>query len=291
MATDALGGIGRRSRLTPGIVVLLLVLILGAFVALLPLVYMVATSLKSLAETITRRSVIPFDPSFWPEIPQWSNYREAWQEASFSLYFKNSVIIAAVSVLGLLVTSCLAAYAFAKLRFPGKNLLFSILLSTLIVPETVLLIPNFIMISRLGWVDRLAALTVPFIASAFSIFLLRQFFSQVPNELVESSTLDGCSHSRILASIVLPLSKGPLFTVGFLAFIGSWNALQWPLVVTQTPKWRPITVGLTTFISEAGPQTQLRMSGAMISVAPVILLYFLAQRQITEAISRSGLKG
>jgi ABC-type glycerol-3-phosphate transport system permease component len=155
----------------------------------------------------------------------------------------------------------------------------------------VLLIPNFIVVSRLGWVDRLAGLTVPFMASAFFIFLLKQFFSQIPNELVESSTIDGCSHTRTLLTIVVPLSKAPLFTVGFLSFIGAWNALQWPLVVTQTPRWRPITVGLTTFISEAGPQTQLRMAGAMISVLPIILLYFVAQRQFTEAISRSGLKG
>jgi ABC-type glycerol-3-phosphate transport system permease component len=291
MATDALGGAGGRTRLTPAVVVLLLFLILGALVAVLPLLYMAATSLKTIAETITRSSAIPFDLQFWPERPQWSNYREAWEEAMFSLYFKNSVIISAVTVAGVITTSSLAAYAFAKLRFAGKGFLFTLLLSTLMVPETVLLIPNFIMVSRLGWVDRLAALTVPFMASAFFIFLLRQFFAQIPNELIESSTIDGCTHPRILLSVVVPLSKGPLFTVAFLDVIGSWNALQWPLVVTNTPTWRPIAVGLTTFITEAGPQTQLRMAGAMISVAPIILLYFLAQRQFTEAISRSGLKG
>jgi ABC-type glycerol-3-phosphate transport system permease component len=291
MATDALGGTGSRPRLTAGTVVLFSVLLAGALVAVIPLLFMAATSLKTLAETITRASVLPFDPQFWPETPQWSNYVEAWEEAQFSLYFKNSVVISVTTTAGVILTSGLAAYAFAKLRFAGKDLLFSLLLSTLIVPETVLLIPNFIVVSRLGWVDRLAGLTVPFMASAFFIFLLKQFFSQIPNELVESSTIDGCSHTRTLLTIVVPLSKAPLFTVGFLSFIGAWNALQWPLVVTQTPRWRPITVGLTTFISEAGPQTQLRMAGAMISVLPIILLYFVAQRQFTEAISRSGLKG
>jgi len=291
MATDALAGGSNRPRFTLATGLLLLVLTLGAFVAALPLLYMASTSLKTLAETITRSSAIPFDPDFWPERPQWSNYVEAWQEARFSLYFRNSVLIGLLTTLGVVLTSALAAYAFAKLRFPGKGLIFSALLATLIVPETVLLIPNFILVSRLGWVDRLAALTVPFIGSAFSIFLLRQFFTQVPNELLESAGLDGATHLRVLFSVVLPLTRAPIFSVGFLAFIGSWNALQWPLVVTQTATWRPLTVGLTTFISEAGPQTQLRMAGTMIAVLPVVALYFIAQRQFTEAISRSGLKG
>ena len=128
-------------------------------------------------------------------------------------------------------------------------------------------------------------------ASAFYIFLLRQFFAQVPNELVESARIDGAGHARSLVSIVLPLSGAPLFTVAFLAFIGSWNSLQWPLVATRTPRWRPITVGLTTFISDAGPENQLIMAGAVIAILPVILLYFLAQKQFTEAIARSGIKG
>ena len=291
MATEALAGGSSRSRFTPLTLILLVILLLGALVALLPMLFMASSSLKTLAETITRSSAIPFDPYFWPEKPQWENYREAWEEAHFSLYFRNSVLISVTTTIGVIITSSLAAYAFAKLRFAGRGLIFGALLATLIVPETVLLVPNFIVVSRLGWVDRLPALTVPFIGSAFSIFLLRQFFAQIPNELVESSSIDGATHPRILFSVVLPLARAPVFSVAFLAFIGAWNALQWPLVVTQTPTWRPITVGLTTFISEAGPQTQLRMAGTMIAVLPVVALYFVAQRQFTEAISRSGIKG
>ena len=159
------------------------------------------------------------------------------------------------------------------------------------IPETVLLIPNFIVISSLGWVDRLAALTIPFFASAFDIFLLRQFFAQVPNALLETARMDGGSHLRTLWSVVVPLSKGPLSTVAFLEFLNSWNALQWPLVVTQTARWRPISVGLTRFIAESGPETQLRLAGATIALVPVLFVYILAQRQITEAISRTGIKG
>ncbi len=269
---------------------LLLFLILGAFISFIPFLYMVSHSLKTIAETITRSSAIPFDPKFWPRVPQWSNYAVAWQEARFGLYFRNSVIITAITVGGIVVTSSLAAYAFAKLRFVGRDLIFSILLSTLMIPQTVLLIPNFLIVAKLGWIDRLPSLTVPFLASAFHIFLLRQFFSQIPNELIEVAKIDGATHLRSLVSIVLPLSKAPIFTVVFLSFIYTWNLLQWPLVVTQTPKWRPITVGLSMFITEAGPETHLRMAGAVIAVLPVITMYFIAQRQFTEAITRSGIK-
>jgi ABC-type glycerol-3-phosphate transport system permease component len=270
--------------------VLLLLLVLGAFVSIIPFLFMVSHSLKTIAETITRSSAIPFDPKFWPRVPQWSNYRVAWQEARFGLYFRNSVIITAITVGGIVFTSSLSAYAFAKLRFVGRDLIFTILLSTLMIPQTVLLIPNFIIVAKLGWIDRLPALTVPFLASAFHIFLLRQFFSQIPNELIEVAKIDGATHLRSLISIVLPLSKAPIFTVVFLSFIYTWNLLQWPLVVTQTPRWRPITVGLSMFITEAGPETHLRMAGAVIAVLPVITVYFIAQRQFTEAITRSGLK-
>jgi ABC-type glycerol-3-phosphate transport system permease component len=201
------------------------------------------------------------------------------------------VITAVVTVAGVLVTSALAAYAFAKMRFFGKSFVFALLLSTLIIPESVYLIPNFILVTRLGWYDRLASLTVPFMASAFFVFLLRQFFAQLPDELIESARIDGAGHLRSFGSIVLPLSRAPLVTVIFLAFIGSWNSLQWPLVVTRTQTWRPLTVGLTMFISESGPEWHKRMAGAVIAVAPVVLLYLLAQRQFTEAISRSGIKG
>jgi len=266
-------------------------LTLGAFVAVMPFLFMVSTSLKTLVETLTRVSPLPFKAEFWPTVPQWKNYADAWVQARFSLFFRNSMITAVITVAGVLATSALAAYAFAKMRFAVKNLVFSLLLSTLIIPESVYLVPNFILITKMGWYDRLAGLTLPFMASAFYIFLLRQFFAQLPDELIESARIDGAGHPRSFLDIVLPLSRAPLVTVIFLAFIGSWNSLQWPLVATGTERWRPITVGLTIFISESGPEWHLRMAGAVIAVAPVLLLYLLAQRQFTEAISRSGIKG
>jgi len=281
---------GPSARLTAGGAALLLLLAAGALLCLLPFLYMASTSLKTTGETITRNSPIPLDPGFWPTAPQWDNYARAWTTARFSLYFRNSLVIALLTVAGVTASSSLAAYAFAKIRFAGSRLLFAAFISTLMVPESVTLVPSFIVITRLGWYDSLAGLTVPFMASAFSIFLLRQFFAQLPNELLESARIDGAGHARCFLSLALPLSRAPLFTVAFLAFVGSWNSLQWPLVVTRSERWRPITVGLTSFITEAGPQNELRMAGAVIAVIPVVLAYFLAQKQFTEAIARSGIK-
>jgi ABC-type glycerol-3-phosphate transport system permease component len=267
------------------------VLVAGGFVALLPFLYMIANSLKTYGETVTRTSAIPFDPDFWPAVPQWQNYAEAWTDSNFSVYFVNSVIIAAVTLAGIYASSIPAAFAFSKLKFAGKNVIFTVLLATLMIPETVLLIPNYLIVARFGWIDKLPALTIPFMGSAFFIFLLRQFFNQIPTQLLESARIDGDTHLGMLGRIVIPLARAPLFTVGFLAFTQTWNALQWPLVVTQTPRWRPITVGLTTFINEAAALIHLRLAGAMIALLPVIVIFIIAQRQITEAIARTGLKG
>ncbi|MGO8693065.1 MAG: carbohydrate ABC transporter permease [Rectinemataceae bacterium] len=267
-----------------------LILGLGAFVCLMPFVYLLANSLKTYAETVTRVSPDPFSPEFWPALPQWANFAQVWLGDAFGHYFINSFIISLVTLAGTLGTSSLAAYAFAKLRFPGKETIFSIFLLTLMIPETVTLIPNFLVVSYLGWIDRLAGLTVPFMASAFYIFLLRQFFRQVPDSLLENARMDGASNIRILRSVVLPLSRAPLFTVACLDIASSWNSLQWPLVVVQTPRWRPISVGLARLISEAGPQIQLRMAGALISLLPIVIVFVIAQRQIIESISSAGIK-
>jgi len=282
----------RSGRPRPAVrAVLYAVLSVGALLFVLPFLYMASTSLKTAAEAVTRESPFPLSPNFWPAVPQWLNYATAWARASFSLYLRNSLITALVTAGATLVTSSLAAYAFARIRFTGSRVVFSALLATLIIPESVYLVPNFILITRVGWYDTLAGLTVPFAANAFSIFLLRQFFAQVPGELTDSARVDGAGHLRSLFSIVLPLSTAPVATLVFLSFLGSWNSLQWPLVATRTPRWRPITVALTTFATDAGPENQLIMAGAVIAILPVLALYIAAQKQFTEAIGRTGIKG
>ena len=265
------------------------ILILGAAVAIVPFLYTVSVSLMNLTEA---------NGGAWlPSSPQWRNYIDAWNEANFSLYFWNSIRIAAITVSGEIVFCTLAAYAFARMEFWGKNLLFSLLLATLMLPEAIIWVPNFITVSWLGrvgpipWINNWPALTVPFMASAFSIFLLRQFFMQVPNDLWDSAQIDGAGHLRYLIKIMIPLSKAAIMTLVLFGFIGAWNALAWPILVTTTPDWRPITYGFFAFIDEAGAQFHLQMAGSVITMTPVIILYFFTQKTFIEGIATSGLKG
>lgn len=227
------------------------------------------------------------------------NYWEAWITAKFSKYVQNSIVLTSITIAGLLVVCTLAAYAFARIEFPGRRLLFTLLLSTMMIPETVIMIPNFLTITGnnpllpfIKWYDSWPALTIPFMASFFNIFLLRQFFAQIPPDLWDAAQIDGAGHIRFLVQIALPLSKAPIMTVIIFSFISSWNALLWPLIATKAGSaWWPIAVGLQNFVSEAGPETHLWMAGAAISMLPVLILYLVAQKQFIEGIATTGLKG
>jgi ABC-type glycerol-3-phosphate transport system permease component len=265
------------------------VLIFGAFLALVPFAYTISVSLMNLTEASGGR--------WLPATAQWGNYERAWNDARFSLYFMNSVKITTITVVGEVIFCTLAAYAFARMEFPGKNFLFAALLSTLMLPEAVTWVPNFITVSWLGrvgplpWINNWPALTIPFMAGAFSIFLLRQFFLQIPNELWDSAQIDGAGHLRYLLWVMVPLSKAPIMTVILFSFIGSWNALAWPILVTTTPDWRPISYGLLAFLDEAGSFFHLQMAGSIITMAPILVVFFFTQRQFIEGIATSGLKG
>ena len=265
------------------------ILIVGGIIAIVPFLWMLSTSLMTLGEAISGR--------FLPQVPQWHNYVVAWREANFSEYFFNSVEITFITLGGELLFSILAAYAFARMKFPGRDLIFMVLLSTMMIPGMVLMIPNFLTVTWLGrvspikWINNWPALTIPFMGNVFSIFLLRQFFAQIPDDLFDAAQIDGASHWQFLRHVVLPLSKAPIMVIMVLSFIGSWNALAWPLLVTNEPTWRPIAVGLFQFVDEAGSELNLQMAGAVITILPILALYFLTQKQFTESIARSGMKG
>ncbi len=282
MATDQRAG-SRRSW------AICLALGVGGLTAAFPFVWMLLASFMTQGETL-RRAIVPDDV-------QWGNYLRAWREANFGLYFQNSLIIAAIQVGGTLLFSLLAAYPLARMTFPGRDLVFAAILATLMIPETVTMVPNFLTVSWLhqnspvAWLNSWPALTIPFMTSAFSIFLLRQFLRNIPTDLWDAARIDGAGHLRFLFQIVLPLCRAPLLTVAMFTFIGSWNSLAWPLLVTNTPDWRPISVGLQQFVSEAGAEVHLQMAGAVIATLPVLIAYFLIQKEFTDGISMSGLKG
>ena len=265
------------------------VLISGAVISVFPFLMTISLSLMNLTESTSQ--------TWLPASPQWSNYLEAWDEADFSLFFFNSIKISAITLVGEIVFSIMAAYAFARMEFPGKNLLFGLMLATLTLPQAIMWVPNFLTVSWLGkvtpfqWIDNWPALTIPFMASAFGIFLLRQFFQQIPDELWDSAQIDGAGHLRYLMQIVLPLSKAPLMILALFSFTSSWDSLAWPILVTRTLEWRPISYGLQAFLQEAGSFVNLQMAGATINMIPILIIYFFTQRQFIEAMTRSGLKG
>jgi ABC-type glycerol-3-phosphate transport system permease component len=266
-----------------------IVLGIGAFISLIPFVWMISTSLMSLGEAL--------GSTFFPSELHFENYVKAWQTAQFSEYFINSVLITLITLVGQITFSVLAAYAFARIEFPGRDFIFSAMLSTMMIPAMVFTIPNFLTVTWLGritpiaWINNWPALTIPFMGSIFSIFMLKQFFAQVPNELFDAAQMDGAGHLRFLLQVVLPLSKAPLMVIIVLSFIGTWNSLAWPMLVTNTPDWRPISVGLMNFVDEAGQEVNLTMAGAFITIIPILIIYFFTQKQFTESIARSGLKG
>ena len=265
------------------------VLIIGASVSLIPFAWMFLKSMMSLGESL--------GPTIIPTVWHPENLVQAWQEAEFSRYMVNSVVITLITLSGELVFSIMAAYAFARLNFPGRNLIFGILLSSMMIPGMDTMIPNLLTVTWLGrvgpiaWIDNWPALTIPFMGSVFSVFLLRQFFAQIPQELFDAAKIDGAGHFRILVQLVLPLSMAPVMVITVLSFIGTWNALAWPLLVTNSKDWLPISVGLLNFLSEEGSNLNLVMAGSLITIVPILIMYFFTQRQFTESIARSGLKG
>ncbi len=251
---------------------------------LLPFYWMVTTSFKPPGEV----NVIP--PKWIPSELHWQNYVKAWNAAPFNRYFINSFFVSVMTTIGEVVTTILAAYAFAKMDFFGKRVLFLSLLGLMMFPGQLRLIPNFMLASNLGWTDSYQILIIPWIASIFGIFLLRQYFKTIPDELWDAAQLDGCSRFRFLWKVVVPLSKPGIITVALFKFVGSWNAFLWVLIMTNKPSMRTIPVGLAVFRSEAGTHFAELMAASTMAVLPILIIFFFAQKQFIQGVARSGIK-
>jgi multiple sugar transport system permease protein len=268
-----------------------LLLSLGAIVVVFPFLWMVITSLKTLPEA----SGYPTGTALWRVfVPSWQfqNYLEAWNAAPFARYFLNTILVALTVTLCVLITSVLAGYAFAAINFPAKNALFILILATMMIPAEAGYIPNFVIVKTLGWYNQYPALIIPWAASAFNIFLLRQFFAAMPLDLWDSAQLDGANRLQYLGRIALPLARPALITAGLFSFVGSWNALLWPLIVIQSPDLQVIQVGLSNFVSADRPTDwHLLMAASTFTTLPIVLIYLFAQRYFVEGIARSGIRG
>jgi multiple sugar transport system permease protein len=262
-----------------------LILLPIALVMILPLVWMVVTSLQTLNETRH------YPPTLVPSTLQWRNYTEVLQHTGFTRWFVNTTIVTTVVVIGNLILCSLAGYAFARIKFFGRDVAFVLILATLMVPFQVIIIPEFLIVRSLGMIDTLGALILPNLAGAFGIFLLRQFFRTLPIELEEAARIDGCSRLGVLVKIVLPLSGPALATLAVITFLWTWNDFLWPLIVIYNQNNYTLQLGLATFQGAHQSTTNLLMAVNVLSMIPILLLFFLAQRYFVRGIATSGLKG
>lgn len=268
-------------RRAVGYLALTVAVLLVAF----PFLWMIETSVK------TQLEATAFPPTLWPQTWHLENYLIAWRAAPFGRYFLNSVVVAGLTALILTVTSALAAYAFALLRFRGRSTLFAVFLASLFVPPEVTLIPNFLTINAFHWQNTYQALILPNAVGMFSILLLRQAFKGLPRELLEAAALDGCGRLGYLWEVALPLVRPALAVVALLGFLRSWNDFLWPLVVTSVPEMRTVQVGLSVFILDASVQYPLLMAAACFVIAPILAFYLVAQRQFVAGLARTGIRG
>lgn len=261
------------------------ILTAGAAVTLLPFAWMVLSSIKDASEII----IMP--PRLFPAVPRFDNYIKALKVAPFGIYFINTAAVTIISTVLTIITTILAAYAFSRLKFPGRDIIFSVLLATLMIPGEMLIITNYVTVSRLGWIDSRTALIVPWIANVFYIYFIKQFFMQMPEILYYAAKVDACSDWRYLWKVLVPCNKHAIATVGILNAINCWNSFLWPLIVTNSEDKRVLSIGLVRFQTEAGTQYELLMAASCILVFPVVILYLALRKYIINGVTRSGIKG
>ena len=291
-----------------GSTVALVAMIIGAVIMVYPYAFMLGSSFKTRKEFAEdRQSLLParYQPAHilaamhgeesardWPgaDWPLYQNYVDAIRYGQVDRYLANSFIYAVLITGAQLFFNVLAAYAFARMAFRGRDLLFALLLSTMMVPPAVLLVPNFIVVRDLGLVDTLWGILLPGFAGAFGVFLLRQAFLNIPAELEQAARIDGCGSWGILCNVVLPLSKPALITLGLFTFMGAWNMFEWPLVVLSNQDYYPLTVGLSFFRAETSSDWPRIFAASVMGAAPLIALFLAAQRYLVGGISLSGMK-
>jgi multiple sugar transport system permease protein len=260
-------------------------LAVGGLLMVIPFIWMLSTSLKTLEQ------VFVWPPNFIPEVFQWKNYTDLLERVNFKQYTWNTFKIAGLVTLGQLFTCSLAGYAFARLRFPGKNWLFLVYLATMMIPGNVTMIPNFIVMRVFGLVNTHTGLILPGLTSAFGTFLMRQFFLAFPDELEDAARLDGCTPFSFYWRILLPLSRPILATLAVMTFQGTWNDFLWPLIMINSEAKRTLQVGLSYLISPNATDWPILMAGSVLTLLPIIILFFIAQKYFVQSIKFTGIKG
>lgn len=255
-----------------------------AFGTVMPFIWMILTSTKSIGE------ILSYPPQFLPSELHLENYTNAFEAAPFGRYYFNSLFVAITVTVGQLITCSMAAYAFARMKFWGRDVLFYIFLGTMMIPYQVTMIPSFLVLKWLGWIDTYYALIVPGLASAFGTFLLRQFFMSIPKDLEEAAFLDGASRFKVLRSIILPLARPALATLAIFTFMGVFNDFLWALIVVNSESMNTVQLGLSIFRDRYQTQWDLLMAGSVTATLPVLIVFFLGQNYFIKGIALTGLK-
>ena len=273
-----------RKRKVPWVKLLAyLVLIVGSVVMIFPFLWMVISSFKGI------REILGFH--FWPKVWTFANYREVLFDTQFPRWFLNSLIVALGSTASVLFFCSLVGYTLTRMRFPGRNIVFILILSTLMVPTEMLVIPWFVMSSDFGWVNTFWGIAFPGLIPAFGVFLMRQFFETLPRDVFDAARVDGMHEFGLFFFIGLPLVRSALAALGIFAFIGNWNAFLWPLIVAKTASMRTVPVGIALFSGEAGTAWNLIMAASSLAILPVLIIFFIFQKQIIEGVVLTGTKG
>jgi multiple sugar transport system permease protein len=277
----------KRARRKIGNVAAFLVASVIGLLFFIPFAWMVSTSLKDISE------VYAFPPKFLPKVLKWSNYSDAWHALPFNVFFLNSIFVAVVTTVGVVLTSSMAGYSFARLRYPGRDKLFLAYLGTLMIPFPVLMVPLFVIMKNLQLVDNLWSLILPAIFTPAGTFLMRQFILTLPRELEESARVDGCGFFGIYWRIVLPLMKPVLATLAIFTFLGSWNEFLWPLITISSIENKTLPLGLTMFQSRVAGRTPWDqvMASATFTIIPVLIVFILGQKYYVRGIVTTGIKG
>lgn len=273
-----------KTRFSMGKAVVIFVLSVGALIMIVPFFWMALTSFKTYGETLKQ-------PIQWlPSSIQVGNYREVLNKLTFARYYVNTIVVTvSITVLQMLFCS-MAAYGFARLRFPGSTALFFILLSMLMIPQQMTLIPSFVLLTKLRWIDTFWALVVPNLFSAYGTFFLRQFFLCLPDELEEAAIIDGCSRGGVYWRIFMPLCGSPLAAFAVFTVMWAWNDLMWPLIMTSKDSVRVLSVGIATLVGQYSTKNNLLMAASMLATVPMIVLFILLQKQFIAGVATTGLK-
>lgn len=276
---------GMRFLRTLGRILAYLIVTLGAVIMVAPFLWMLSTAFKG------GGNIFDYPPTWIPDPVTYEHFREVWTVVPFGRYLFNSLFIAVCVTLGEVLTSALAAYAFARLRFPGRDAIFLMYLATLMIPGQVTIIPNFILMRYLGWINTYEGLIIPTAFTAFGTFLLRQYFLSIPRELEEAARVDGASYFQVWWRIIMPLASPAIATLGVFSFMGAWNSFLWPFIMVSTSDMRTLTVALRSLQSEYGTEWGMMMAGSLIAMLPMLVIFLFAQRYFVRGIATTGFGG